>query len=152
MCCILYLLLLIYSFLLIHLIFVSTSICVLYLCNKDNGYTIRLALLYLCCRYLAASRPQGGPITRPRAFMIMGCLWLYNILLASPWLGWGDVYERPGNPRIYCKNIVPADWEQFSTGLSIYTRIANYFIPLTVTWIAYMGIICHLQASKRRVC
>ena len=75
--------------------------------------------------------------------MVVVCIWIYNVAFNIPMFMWANVYKNwSGGLSCYPRT---AD----STYMLV-ARIINFFAPLIITWVSYIGIIYKLKLTMNK--
>jgi len=94
-------------------------------------------------RFLGIKKVGGTGLKASVAAVVVLCIWIYNVAFNIPMFMWAYVYKNwSGGLSCYPRT---AD----STYMLV-ARIINFFMPLIITWISYIGIIYKLKLTMNK--
>ena len=100
-------------------------------------------------RFFGLKRPGGTMLSNHGAVAVVTFIWGFMIVKTAPMGYWSDVV--PASPTVSLCSVVHIE----RTTLANYTiavEILCFFIPLVITWIAYVGIIVKKWKMAKQVC
>jgi len=74
---------------------------------------------------------------------VVACIWIYNAAFNIPMFTWADVH-RGWSGGLTCYPVAHRAY-------SLAARIINFYVPLSVTWSSYVGIIYKFRRSMNKV-
>lgn len=78
------------------------------------------------------------------AAIILACIWSSNVAFNIPMFIWADLFPDHWSGGITC--YVPSVDE-----FVLATSLINFYLPLVITWTAYVGIIYKIKRSANKV-
>jgi len=90
------------------------------------------------------SKPNNTFLSVRAASALIGYIWVHNLVISAPLLFWIDVRDD----SCYYVHIS----YQVVAIYTYATTAVNYFLPLLITWSAYVGIIIKMNTYKKNVC
>lgn len=101
---------------------------------------------FIIFRFRVASTTNSFQLTPMRIRMVLVAIWLYSLAVSSPLYVWSAVQNRSlcipameGYSKVDMKVFV------------VFTRIANFIVPLCLTWVCYVGVVYRIKKSTMRV-
>jgi len=95
------------------------------------------------CRFLGLKKPGGSAFKTSVAVAVVACIWIYNAAFNIPMFTWADVH-RGWSGGLTCYPVADRAY-------SLAARIINFYVPLSVTWSSYVGIIYKFRRSMNKV-
>ena len=100
--------------------------------------------IILLCRFVGLKKVGGSGFKTRVAAAIVVCVWIYNVTFNIPVGVWAmlKVSRRRGVTR--CRS------GEDDVNYLLASRIINFFLPLTITWTSYIGIIFKLKKTMNK--
>lgn len=105
-------------------------------------------------RYLGVNRPAGDSFVGfPVGVLIVVCIWIAVFVVNVPILLWCGLTSSAD--IVNCR-VVPNDedgqsFDSVQTAFISSSRSIDYFIPLIINWICYIGIVRKFRSSLLKV-
>jgi len=109
---------------------------------KGQKITITYAF-FLFCRFLGINKLGGSGFEMTVAVIIIVCILVYNAAFNIPMLMWANLFRTQWSGGLSCH--IQAD-----DNYVLAARIINFYAPLVITWIAYIGIIYKIKRSASK--
>jgi len=94
-------------------------------------------------RYLGITKIGGSGLKVGVAAAVIVYIWAHNVSFNIPIIIWTTVHVNPWTGGAAC---YPRPDEKYLLA----TRIINFYLPLLITWVSYIGIICKLMISMHK--
>jgi len=89
------------------------------------------------------TKPGGSGFKGSVAALILACIWINNLAFNIPQFIWGNVHPKGYAPGLSCHSLPEGPYV-------ISTRIINFYVPVVITWTAYIGIIYKIRQSSSK--
>ena len=100
-------------------------------------------IISLFRRFLGLKKVGGTGFKASVTVAIVVYIWIHNVAFNSPLLIYTDV-RRFGSRPMVCYPIGPDD------AYVLITRLVNFYVPLLITWMSYIGIIYRFKHSANK--
>jgi len=100
------------------------------------------SIITVYCRFLGLKKIGGSALKANVAAAIVVSIWIYNAGYNIPMLMYANQYiGRHG--RLAC-------FSKPDPNYSLASRIINFYVPLTITWMSNIGIIYKLKRTMNK--
>ncbi|KAK7477647.1 hypothetical protein BaRGS_00031125, partial [Batillaria attramentaria] len=107
----------------------------------------RLPLISTEIRFRSMDKPDGAAFSTRSLSVALLLVWVWNTAAASPQAIWfTTVATRAG---IQCT--IPFTASPVTALYTVLTRVVNFFIPLVISWVCYLGVINKMRISRTKV-
>ena len=98
-------------------------------------------IISLFRRFLGLKKVGGTGLKTNVAVAIVVYIWIHNVAFNSPLLIYADVRRLGG---LVCRPFGHGD------AYVLTTRLINFYLPLLITWMSYIGIIYRFKRSSNK--